>query len=654
MADLLRTYRAKVRKIPQGADLLWHRVVGQVIQSMYNPSYFMRLANEVVGIEAISRDLSDIDLQQRCVDFRLRFQMRRETKADLLEALAVLREASRRIRGELPYREQVAAALSLLSGCVAELATGEGKTLSMTLAAILEGWRGRGCHVVTVNDYLARRDAETMDDLYRFCGVRVAYLVEDTPDASRHEAYQADVLYATNKTLAADFLRDQVRKETSSGGSVTSGMLSDFGGGDVDVSVMRGLNSAFVDEADSVLIDEAVTPLLLSGEGRNQDQETTFHRAREIADSLEPGKDYRIIDKERDIVLTETGSNRLAEWGNRLGGVFAGRRRTRELVSQSLLAKHFYQCGKQYVIQDRKVVIVDEFTGRLMPDREWRNGLHQAVSSREDVEVPGSKETLARVSFQRFFRMYSKLGGMTGTACEARREFWDVYTLPVICLPTHRPCIRKYPAAQVFTTVEEKLDGIVRTVRSAHKEGRAVLVGTRSVHTSRMLSNRLTDEGLSHDLLNAERHEEEAEIVRSAGKKGRITVATNMAGRGTDIRLEPSVRDAGGLLVVLTERHESRRVDFQLFGRCGRQGDPGTATEVFCMQDEIYRKHFGWLSRFFPNNGELQSFNRLVALRFFGASQWVAQRRARISRNQLAKVDEALSNTLGFAGREFS
>jgi len=655
MTDLLRSYRNKVRKIPQSADLLWHRMAGRLIQIVNRPSSFLRLANVVVGKESIYRNLSDIDLRNRCSDLQSIFQMKRETKDVTLDALAVVREASRRIRGEHPYREQIAAALALLAGCVAELATGEGKTLSVTLAAILKGWHGRGCHVVTVNDYLARRDAETMAELYQFCGVRVAFIVEETTDDDRRIAYQADVLYATNKTLAADFLRDQVKREAGRGKSFAISNLAttDREGGNGDTTVMRGLYSAFVDEADSVLIDEAVTPLILSGAGRGNDQEDIFHKVRKLADRLVHGTDYHVIDRERDVVLTETGSNKLTAWFDSSEGALSGRRRILELVTQSLMAKHFYHRGKQYVVHDEKVVIVDEFTGRLMPDREWRDGLHQAVSAREKAEVTAPKETLARISFQRFFRMYSNLGGMTGTARSARRELWDIYTLPVVCLPTHRPCIREYPSAQIFATEAAKMDGIVRAVYAAHTTGRAVLIGTRSVHESRKLSQRLTDDGLVHELLNAEKHKEEAGIVSDAGKRGRITVATNMAGRGTDIRLEPYVKDVGGLLVILTERHESRRVDFQLFGRCARQGDPGTAVEIICVQDEIFRKHFGWLYRFILNKGELKKSNRLVVLLFFILSQWIVQRGSRITRHNLAKQDEALCDALGFAGREF-
>jgi preprotein translocase subunit SecA len=414
-----------------------------------------------------------------------------------------------------------------------------------------------------------------------------------------------------------------------------------------------------VDEGDSVLIDEAVTPLIISGDAPNPDEVEAFRQAVALAEQLEEGRHYRSNHRYREVDLTGAGRRRLEEIGRPLGGLWAGARRREELVVQALTARDFFLRDKQYVIQDGKVVIVDEFTGRLMPDRTWRDGLHQAIEAKETLRDPAvkvnlPKDTYARISFQRFFRLYRKLSGMTGTAAEAWREFWQIYSLPVVIIPTNRPCIRKLAPDRVFATEEAKWKAVVEDIRRTHAAGRPILVGTRSVHASEHLSRLLAAEGLDHQVLNAVRHAEEAQIVAGAGQEGRITVATNMAGRGTDIKLGRGVAQRGGLRVLATERHEAGRIDRQLFGRAARQGDPGDAQAYVSLEDELGR-------RFAPHwSGALrQRFGRAekdisspVTRRLFDAAQRRAERLALKSRKAVLRTDDWLDEYLGFAGRE--
>jgi preprotein translocase subunit SecA len=408
----------------------------------------------------------------------------------------------------------------------------------------------------------------------------------------RRDAYDADVTYCTNKEVTADFLRDRLMlgRERSLA-SVLLGKLVDPGSARADRLVMRGMEYAIVDEADSVLIDEAVTPLIISGDSPNAESAEAYQQAAQLASQFEPTVHYRTDHRYHEIRLTDLGRQLLDQSRQGRGSVWAGFRRSEELVIQALTARDLYRPGKQYVVREGKVVIVDEFTGRLMPDRTWRDGLHQAVEAKEQLKVQPFKQTLARVSFQNFFRLYRRLAGMTGTAAEARAELWQIYRLPVVRIPTHRPCIRHKFADRIYTTADQRWAAIVEEIQRVHHEGRPVLIGTRSVQASEHLSALLTEADLDHQVLNAERHAEEAAIIAQAGQSGRITVATNMAGRGTDIKLGAGVAQRGGLHVIATERHEATRIDRQLFGRAARQGDPGSAIAIISLEDELIQHH---------------------------------------------------------------
>ena len=651
------TQRSGGKELPRGLDAAWDAAGGLIRRLVPFRERFLRRAERIVRLEKSWCVLSDARLRAAAEELRAVFRRSRQTPADVDNAFALVREVAWRQLGEKPFLVQVAGALAIEAGCVAEMATGEGKTLAATMPAAVAGWQGRGCHVITVNDYLARRDAEWMGGIYAACGLTVAHVEQGMNTLERRAAYGADITYCTNKEVTADFLRDRIELERSGVGGLSSALLArivEGGGSPADRLVQRGLHRAIVDEADSVLIDEAVTPVIISGEAPNPEQVQAFQQAASLASLLRSPWDFKVDERFREVDLTDEGKRRLEDVASPLEGIWTGARRREELITQALTARELYARDKQYVIQGGKVVIVDEFTGRLMPDREWRDGLHQAVAAKEAVEVQAPKETFSRVSFQRFFRMYHRLSGMTGTAREGWREFWQIYHMPVVVIPTNRPCVREVLPDVVLAAEQAKWLAIVEQIEQIHRTGRPLLVGTRSVRASEHLSAMLTGRGLEHQVLNAVRHAEEAQIVAGAGQRGRITVATNMAGRGTDIRLGRGVAELGGLYVLATERHEAGRIDRQLFGRTARQGDPGTARAIVSLEDELVRRYTPRLSaslhrRFGATEKDISS---PLVRRVFNHAQHRAERLALRQRKAVLRTDDWLDQYLGFAGPE--
>ena len=631
-------------------DALWRRAAGIVRRASLSSSRFLRLAEQVMALEPQFKDLSEARLREAAEDLRARYRARRETHEDSLRALALVREAADRMLGQRPYREQLAGAIALSRGCIVEMATGEGKTLTATMPAVIAGWRGRGCHVITVNDYLAKRDAQWMSRVYRALGLSVGFVQGESQPHERRAAYAADITYCTNKEVAADFLRDRLclRGVPSAVGAALRAASPEFGGR-LGRLVMRGLEHAIVDEADSILIDEAVTPLIIAGRAPNLEQSDAYQQAAALAREFEPSRDYTVDRRHSEIRLTREGHERLAMLTRPLRGIWSGPRRAEEMLVQALTAREFFLRDKHYVVRDEQAVIVDDFTGRLMPDRTWREGLHQAIEAKESLPVRAPTDTLARISFQRFFRLYRSLCGMTGTAAEEAAEFWQVYQTPVLRLPTHRPCIRVQMPDRVFARDDNKWTAAADEIEAAHRAGRPVLVGARTVGQSERLSELLTARNLPHQVLSATRHAEEADIIARAGEPGRITIATNMAGRGTDITLGKGVAELGGLHVVALERHDSRRIDRQLFGRAGRQGDPGSAVAILSLEDELVRTHAPKLARTLALRTAKQQLPHALAARLFNQAQVRAQRLARQRRAAVLRTDDWLDDALGFA-----
>ncbi|MDB6023217.1 MAG: hypothetical protein JWQ04_3074 [Pedosphaera sp.] len=602
--------------------------------------------------------LEDNQLHTRLMELRAQFRRGgRAAESLAIPALAGIREAADRKLGLRPFLVQIMGALALHRGYLAEMATGEGKTLTAGLAAVLAGWTGHPCHVVTVNDYLVERDAGWMHELYTFCGIRAGCVTGLMEPAKRLHGYAADVTYVTSKELLADFLRDRLRLGTVTQPSrrLIRDLLKPRAAVGADGLVMRGLHTAIIDEADSVLIDEAVTPLIISAPQKNSFLESAVTIAQQVVEPLAAGEHYAVSQLYREIRLNKAGLERLSAACAALPGLWQGLDRRDELVKQALAAREFFLRNKQYVVLNDKIVIVDEFTGRQMPNRTWSHGLHQAVEAKEEVPISDLTETIARLSFQRFFRCFRRLSGMTGTAREAAAEFWQIYKLPVVAIPTNRPCVREHWPHRIFPDEASKWRAVADEVQRLHALGRPVLVGTRSVKASEKLGATLwVERKLDCKVLNAVRDADEAAIVALAGEPGHVTIATNMAGRGTDIKLGRGVVNLGGLHVLATELHESKRVDRQLFGRAARQGEPGSAQAFISVEDEL-------LARFLPNPLR-RALNRAVQSRMggwqkmaaaaFALAQRKAQKNAYQQRQGVLRSDTWLDESLSFAGHD--
>ncbi|MCH3950677.1 MAG: preprotein translocase subunit SecA [Acidaminococcus sp.] len=525
--------------------------------------------DKINALEPDMQALSDVRLRGKTDEFRLRLS-KGETLDDLLpEAFAVVREAAKRVLGLRHFDVQLIGGCILHRGNIAEMATGEGKTLVATLPAYLNALEGKGVHVVTVNDYLAKRDSEEMGRVYRFLGLSVGLITHEMDFPARKAAYAADITYGTNNEFGFDYLRDNM---------VVS----------MDQMVQRPLHYAIVDEVDSILIDEARTPLIISGPGEKSTN--LYNVLADVVSHFKEGEDYTVDEKQKTVAPTEKGiakAEKLLGVKNMYDGD-AGIDYSHQLMA-ALKAKALMIRDRDYVVKDGEVIIVDEFTGRLMFGRRYSEGLHQAIEAKEHVKVERESQTLATITFQNYFRMYDKLAGMTGTAKTEEQEFQKIYNLSVYVVPTNKPNIRKDLPDVIYKTKRAKYRAVVKEIEKLHAQGRPVLVGTTSISQSEELSDMLKKKGIAHNVLNAKHHEQEAAIVADAGQMGAVTIATNMAGRGTDIVLGEGVAALGGLHIIGTERHESRRIDNQLRGRCARQGDPGSTQFYLSLEDDLMR-----------------------------------------------------------------
>ena len=510
--------------------------------------------------------LSDDELKAKTEEFKKRYQDG-ESLDDLLpEAFAVCREGAKRVLGLYPYHVQIIGGIVLHEGNIAEMKTGEGKTLTATMPVYLNAISGKGVHVVTVNEYLSERDATEMGELYTWLGLTVGLNLADKSPEEKRNAYNCDITYSTNSELGFDYLRDNmvVYKEDM---------------------VQRPLNFVIVDEVDSILIDEARTPLIISGQATGTT--TLYTRTDRFAKTLTEDEDFKIDLESKTVSLTEDGIRKGEKYFGLKNLYDPDNMALNHHLDNALRANYIMLRDKDYVVRDGEVLIVDQFTGRIMDGRRYSDGLHQAIEAKEHVEIEEETKTMANITYQNFFRMYNKLSGMTGTAKTEREEFREIYNMEVVSIPTNKPIARVDKPDLLYPTLKSKFNAVVRDVKARHEKGQPVLVGTVAVETSELLSKMLDDEGIPHSVLNAKNHAREAEIVMNAGQRGAVTIATNMAGRGTDIKLGPGVRELGGLAVIGTERHESRRIDNQLRGRSGRQGDPGVTQFYLSLEDDL-------------------------------------------------------------------
>jgi preprotein translocase subunit SecA len=526
------------------------------------------ILREVNDLESSISRLSDEELQAKTPYFKEKLDNGASLSTILPEAFAVVREVASRTVKMRPFDVQGIGGLVLHEGRIAEMKTGEGKTLAATMPLYLNALEGRGAHLVTVNDYLARRDAEWMGPIYKFLGLSVGVIVHGLDDDERRENYGCDITYGTNNEFGFDYLRDNMKFA-----------IEDY--------VQRDFHYAIVDEVDSILIDEARTPLIISGP--SEESTDKYYRINQVIPRLRRDTDYSIDEKSRTVVLTEEGVARV-ESHLKVSNLYEPRNiDTLHHVNQALKAHTLFKRDVDYLVKDGQVIIVDEFTGRIMPGRRYSDGLHQALEAKENAKIEQENQTLASITFQNFFRMYSKLAGMTGTADTEAAEFKKIYNLDVVVIPTNMPMIRVDHTDVIYKTEKEKFAAVIEEIRELNKAGRPVLVGTISIEKSELLSKYLNQTGIQHHVLNAKNHEREAEIVSQAGQRGQVTISTNMAGRGTDIKLGEGVAELGGLHILGTERHESRRIDNQLRGRSGRQGDQGSSRFYLSLEDDLLR-----------------------------------------------------------------
>ena len=602
------------------------------------------------------RILSDSELAIRTAETRLDLSSNGFEHEVVEQCFALACEAARRSIGMIHQPHQLRGGRLMLHGAVAEMATGEGKTLAATLPACAAGLAGVPVHVVTVNDYLVERDALTMGPVYRMLGLSVGMVTEEMGDDERRSAYACDVTYVSNKQVAFDYLKDRLTLGRRRGrlrlqiDAMRAGPPQPPRTG--SQPLLRGLCFAIVDEADSVLIDEARTPLVISRNGDDGEAAATYAQATQLAADLAATDDFVVNHRDRSVELTERGKARVEAVTPVLGSVWQGRRRARELVIQALRASHLYERDRHYLVRDGKVQIIDEYTGRVMADRSWDAGLHQMIEAREGIEPTPARQTLARVSYQQFFRRYLRLAGTTGTGTEVARELWAVYGLSVVPVPPYKPNRRRHMKNAVYRGQEAKWAAVMDRIVQVHGTGRPILVGTPTLAASERLSGLLRGARLAHHVLNARQDQHEAMIVEQAGQGGVITIATNMAGRGTDIKLGPGVAQRGGLHVILTARHEARRIDRQLFGRCARQGDPGSVELIMSFDDDLVQRYCPAAVRYLvscwpPRKWSPSWLSSLpIAL-----AQHLAERDHARMRRELRRMDQQLADLLSFSGQ---
>lgn len=650
--DSIRARRRRVERL-KNIDKFAARLRVNIANMWLTLGYLRREAMAAQGLEDQFKPLGDRALSAALEDLRGVFVRGRQDRATVRRGLAAVREAARRETGESAYTVQLMGALALYHGRVVQMLTGEGKTLTGSIAAPLLAWRHKHLHVFTVNDYLAKRDAESRSAIYARCGLTCGAIVQELDQEQRARVYAMPIVYGTPKQITADWLRDQIRLgRLGSAWSARRRMLAGGEGGVLGGGpLVPGLRAAMIDEADAVLIDEGVVPLIIAQIRGPDEMAEAYRHTAGVAARLVTKVDYHVDLKRKRAELTARGRRVAFEMLDKIDEpVFKAPRRAEELIRQALVAKHCYVLGKQYQISDGRVVIVDEFTGRFLADRNWEHGLHQAVEAKEGLEISAERETMARMSFQRFFRSYPVLCGMTGTAADATGEIETVYQRKVTVIPTNRPVIRQTWAARVFGTADAKWRAVAESVAQVHATGRPILVGTRSVQASEELSARLAARGLTHQVLNANFDKDEAMIISRAGEAGSIVVATNMAGRGTDIHLDVVARRAGGLHVLLTEMHGAKRVDRQFIGRAGRQGDPGSSQMFLSLEDELvrlYAKRLRHVMRLVATGPEeLSGLARRVALVVFNAAQRNNQLRDRVMRGETMKQDDWMERYL--------
>jgi preprotein translocase subunit SecA len=628
---------------------LWCAARASLATSPLRERHAIEMARAAAKLETQFQAASDDDLRARGIALKSVFRRIGLERSAIVEALALVRETCRRHIGLFPYEEQMAGGVALLRNAAIEMDTGEGKTLTSVFPSAIHAMAGRSVHIVTSNDYLAKRDGEFLKAALEALGLSVGIIIHDSDSDQRRRAYACDIVFVSNKEVAFDYLRDRLINGAGTGGDVsvatkTKKLLAPPGG--ASRSVMRGLDVAIVDEIDSVLIDDAGTPLMISTLTSGRSDEAIVEKASEIAAALRVGEHFAVDSHGISVDLTEAGRGQVDGRTAELGGMWGQRIRRYEVVRAAITAVHCLRRDKHYLVRDGKIVLIDEFSGRTMPDRYWGHDLHRMVEFKEGCPTSGDRKSLASISFQRFFRSYRDLAGMSGTIREVAVELSTVYGLSLTRIPRRKPLRRRFLDRQVYANREDTWDSAARMVKEYNDRGQPVLIGVRTVEEANLGSDALKRRGIVHAVLSAAHDEQEAEIVARAGQRGAVTIATNMAGRGTDIKLAQGIAELGGLVVMICERHDARRIDRQLMGRCARQGDPGVVVELLSREDAILRYTrplFGLLTRLAATRP------RIYGILASDAQRRIERESAR-RRIALVKRDEQMHRVLGFAG----
>jgi preprotein translocase subunit SecA len=636
----------------QSASRFFEKVFNWLLRSRFNQA---RVIRNIEHHELALKAYDETALSQAIDEVKAKLQRFGMTEDLTAQAFAIIREAAFRTIGKRHFNIQLIGGWMMVKGMLVEMATGEGKTLTATLPACTAAMAGIPVHVITANDYLAARDAEIMHPLYQRLGLRGAFVIDGMDAERRKTAYQHDIVHTTNKQIAFDYLRDRLEIGEDTGRLMAKfrHISQELSQGSRSQVLLRGLCFAIVDEADSVLIDEAKTPLIITKPKPNEENPDTYSDALYLANSLMVNTDFSFDRQSREIEFTEQGEEKLARNAFSLPKLWENKCKREKLVKLALNANYFYKKNQHYIVHENKVQIIDEFTGRIMPDRSWEQGLHQMIEAKEGCNISEQRETLAQISYQRFFRRYLRLAGTSGTVKEVAGEIHSLYGLSAIALPTHRPSKRILLPELVFRTTELKRHALIERIAELYQSNRPVLVGTSTVAESEEVSSWLKQAGYPHQVLNAMQDKHEAEIIAQAGQSGAITVATNMAGRGTDIILGAGVAELGGLYVIALNKNESSRVDRQLYGRCARQGDPGSAEAILSLQDaEIVNYYSSDMITMFE---KLCQGNKPIPAWLGKLIMWVPQYgnelKQRQIRRQVMKNDQHLARLMAFTGK---
>jgi len=590
-------------KLYKNADSFSHNIKGFFRRKLFNYKKLKEQAEKIHSLSLTFQNISDEELSEKLKDIRDVFLLKRDNEEKINLAFALISEASFRQLNKRPYTVQLMGALAMYNGYIIEMSTGEGKTITACIATVALAWRGESCHVITSNDYLASRDAQILMPLYNACHVEVGYITNEMKKEERVINYQKDVVYATSNDILADYLKDKMKVDYEFDSSKE--LLSLLQGKNTE-RVLRPLHTVIIDEADSVLADEAITPLIISIQTEDEDLLNASIEAKNILNSFKKDIHYKINKVYHTVEINSIGIEFLNKFKKRFPLSWQVEYKLKYIMKQAILAKEFYHLDKQYVIIDDKIVIVDEKTGRLMNSRSWSGGLHQAVEAKEEVPLTKPTKTNIKMSFQRFFRLYKRICGMSGTLQNIEKELWQIYYLTIVKIPLRVPKQIQIYKDEITFTKEQKWELVAKEIEHIHSQKRPILIGVRTISEANFLEKKINKLGFKSTVLHALNHEEEAQIIEKAGEVGSITIATNMAGRGTDIILLNESNQLGGLHVVVTERNESRRVDLQLFGRAGRQGQNGSVKTFLSAEDELFQKYIPSLLK--PYVGRLLNY----------------------------------------------